>query len=112
MVTNANPVIAPLDERMLVRRPTSIVASVRSAIEPCPVFARLADLSEHGCKLETSALTVVGRLLALAITDSLTLYGCVAWKKGNEIGLAFANPLLPDALDGIMALGPRPPQAA
>lgn len=90
-----------LDERRSARRPVHLTVKVQSDVEPGSNEARLADLSEHGCRVETSKPEVVGRLVTMTLPNQVGLKCWVAWTKRGEVGLDFANPLLPAAVDQI-----------
>ena len=100
MATDAN-VLAALEERRSVRRPVGLAVSISNAVEPTPMAARLADLSEHGCRLETSGPEVIGRLVTVALPNSIALKGWVAWAGQRGVGVTFANPIFPLAVERI-----------
>ena len=75
--------------------------------------ARLVDVSTTGVRLKGEDLPVEGEELFLTI-ESVRTFGCVAWRRDGECGIAFEGPLPPDAVNGLRQkaakMGGQPPE--
>jgi hypothetical protein len=89
-------------ERNSTRLPVAMKAEMRRP-GGWGVGAKIADLSTHGCKVETHLELQEGSIVWIRLPGLEPTPAKVAWVRGYEIGCAFERPLHPAVLDLIVA---------
>jgi len=89
------------EERLAERAPTGVPATLS-----CPragtAAAVVTDASALGCRVRTDMGGGVGSYLTL-LAGGASASGWVAWRRGDEMGIDFSEPLSPVALAAFTA---------
>lgn len=88
MATAASPYPSWLsrEERLAGRVPSGVAARIgKQAVQ-------VTDVSELGCRVRMEVPDGIGTFLTLSLGDA-SVTGWVAWRRGDELGLDFSQPL-------------------
>lgn len=83
-----------VERRRARRSPVSLDGSVRERSRSA-LPARIADLSAHGCRIESLTLALAGNQLWVRLPGLESVIGTVAWSDFTSAGIKFNQPLHP-----------------
>lgn|GEM_PF-1105861 len=83
-----------VEKRRARRSPVSLESSVRERSRSA-LSARVADLSPHGCRIDSLTLALAGNQLWVRLPGLESVIGTVAWSDLTSAGIKFDQPLHP-----------------
>jgi hypothetical protein len=83
------------DDRSEGREEIEALATIRSPLKNAE-RVQIADLSSHGCRLESGAHALrIGQFITIKFAGLEYLRGIVRWVDGDKAGIEFSRPLHP-----------------
>lgn len=98
------PLLAPALVRREVRERLwhlHLPATLRLASEGAALPATLHDLSTKGCRVASAITVLPGTNVLVTVGGHGALAGTARWSADGEVGIAFADPLSPAAVEAI-----------